>query len=186
LRAGGVEDQHIDRAEAVSDRGGQPRNLVLVGDIGAEALGGAAIITDGAADDSYLFVTGPAIDRDSETVTRQAPRDHRPQAPRATRHQSDTPMRHCHMVMIPLAQLAGQARKCHHMRAPVDDYRRTMCRPPIAGNRHSAQVQGRSHAVSEHRPAVLPAEYLPRVPGVLAAAEQHRMASSDAVLGSGA
>jgi hypothetical protein len=42
LRAGGVEDQHIDRTDAVSDRCGQPGNLILVGDIGAEALGGAA------------------------------------------------------------------------------------------------------------------------------------------------
>jgi hypothetical protein len=102
LRAGGVEDQHIDRAEAVRDRGGQPGNLVLVGDIGAEALGGAAIVTDGADDGSDLLVAGPAIDRDGETVTRQPPRDHRPQAPRAARHQSDAPMRHCHLVMISL------------------------------------------------------------------------------------
>ena len=60
--------------------------------------------------EGYLFIAGPAIDRDGETVTRQPPRDHRPQPPRATRHQSDTPMRHCHMVMIPLAQLAGPPR----------------------------------------------------------------------------
>ena len=81
MRAGGVEDQHIDRAEAVGDRGGQPGNLVLVGDIGAEARRGAAVSTDGAADHGYLFVAGPAIDRDGETVTCQPPRDHRPQPP---------------------------------------------------------------------------------------------------------
>jgi hypothetical protein len=109
LRAGGVEDQHTDRAEAGGDRGDQPGDLVLVGDIGAEARRGAAIITDGAADRSYLFVAGPAIDRDGETVTCQPPRDHRPQPPRAARHQSDTPMRHSHTVMIPLTRLAGQA-----------------------------------------------------------------------------
>jgi hypothetical protein len=73
LRAGGVEDQHIDWAEAIGDRCGQPGNLILVGDIGAEALGGAAVVTDGAADGSDLFVVGPAIDRDGETVTRQPP-----------------------------------------------------------------------------------------------------------------
>ena len=109
LRAGGVEDQHIDRAEAAGDRGGQPGDLVLVGDIGAEARGGAAIGTDGAADRSYLFVAGPAIDRDGETVTRQPPRDHRPQPPRAARHQRDTPIRHSHTAIIPLARLTGQA-----------------------------------------------------------------------------
>jgi hypothetical protein len=50
LRAGGVQDQHIDRAQAFSDRGGQPGDLLLVGDIGAETLGGTAIVTDRAAD----------------------------------------------------------------------------------------------------------------------------------------
>jgi hypothetical protein len=40
LRAGGVEDQHIDRAEVGGDRGDQPGDLVLVGDIGAEARRG--------------------------------------------------------------------------------------------------------------------------------------------------
>ena len=109
LRAGGVEDQHLDRAEAVSDRGGQPGDLVLVGHIGAEALGGPAIVTDGAAEGSDLMVAGPAIDRDGKAVTRQAPRDHRPQAPRAARHQRDPSVRHCHVVMIPLrpARRAG-------------------------------------------------------------------------------
>jgi len=109
LRAGGVEDQHVDRAEAAGDRGDQPGDLVLVGDIGAEARRGAAIITDGAENRGYLFVAGPAIDRDGEPVTCQPPRDYRPQPRRAARDQSDTPMRPSHTVMIPLARLAGQA-----------------------------------------------------------------------------
>ena len=57
---------------------------------------------------SYLFVAGPAIDRDGETVTCQPPRDHRPQPPRAAGDQSNTPMSHSHTVMIPLTRLAGQ------------------------------------------------------------------------------
>jgi len=101
LRAGGVEDQHINRAEALSDRGGQPGDLLLVGDIGAEALGGPALGPDAATEGGDLFIAGPAIDRDRKAVTGQAPRDHRPQAPRAARHQRDPPMRDCH-VMIPL------------------------------------------------------------------------------------
>ena len=71
LRAGGVEDQHIDRAEAAGDRGGQPGDLVLVGDIGAEAPAAALpSATDGAAD-QQLPVRRRArpIDRDGETVT---------------------------------------------------------------------------------------------------------------------
>jgi hypothetical protein len=102
LRAGGVEYQHTDRAETVSDITDQPGNLVLIGDIGAKALSGAAIVTDAAADGSNLLVAGPAIDRDGNAVTGQAPRDHRPQAPRAARHQGDTPVRHCHLAIIPL------------------------------------------------------------------------------------
>ena len=81
---------------------GRPGNLVLVGDIGAKALGGAAIVTDGAAEGSDLVVAGPAIDRDGETVTRQAPRDHRPRPRELPVAKSDAPMRHCHVVMISL------------------------------------------------------------------------------------
>ena len=59
LRAGGVEDQHVNRAEGVSYRGGQPSHLALVRDIGAEASGGAAVVADGAADGGYLLMTEP-------------------------------------------------------------------------------------------------------------------------------
>jgi hypothetical protein len=113
LRAGGVEDQHINRAETVSDRGDQPGNLVLIGDVRAKAPSGAAIVTDAAADLSYLLIAGPSIDRDGNAITGQAPRDHSPQAPRAARHQSDTPMRHCHLAIIPLrsAHKAGLQRR---------------------------------------------------------------------------
>ena len=118
LRAGGVEDQHIDRAEAAGDRGGQPRDLVLIGDVGAEARGGAAVVLDGAADRGYLLVAGAAIDRDGEAVMGQPPRDRRAQAPRAARHQSDTPLRHRHMAMIPPARLAGHPPTTPRQAAP--------------------------------------------------------------------
>jgi hypothetical protein len=90
-------------------------NVVLIGDIGAKALSGAAIVTDPAADRSYLLVAGPAIDRDGNAVTGQAPRDHSSQAPRAARHQSDTPMRHCHLVLIPF-------RSAHQVRTPASGW----------------------------------------------------------------
>ena len=102
LRAGGIEDKYLYRAKTAGDRGDQPGNLILITDIGDKALGDAAIVTDAAADGSDQVVTGPAVDRDGKAVPRQAPRDHRPQAPRAARHQSDTPMRHCHAAIIPL------------------------------------------------------------------------------------
>ena len=113
LRAGGIEDKYLYRAKTAGDRGDQPGNLILITDIGDKALGDAAILTDAAADGSDQVVAGPAIDRDGKAVPRQPPRDRRPQPSRATRHQSDTPMRHCHMAMIPLAQLRVRHR-CRH------------------------------------------------------------------------
>jgi hypothetical protein len=101
LGAGGVQDQDINRAEAVSDCGDQPGNLVLAGDIGAEALGCPAIVADGVADGGDQFVAGSSVDCDGKAVTRQAPRDRRPQASRAARHQGGTCIVHCHVVMIP-------------------------------------------------------------------------------------
>jgi hypothetical protein len=56
LRAGGVEDQHADRAERAGDRGDKAVYLVLVGDVGAEARGGAAVVADGLGDGRHLFV----------------------------------------------------------------------------------------------------------------------------------
>jgi len=91
LRAGGIEDKYLYRAKTAGDRGDQPGNLILITDIGDKALGDAAILTDAAADGSDQVVAGPAIDRDGKAVPRQAPRDHRPQAPRAARHQRTRP-----------------------------------------------------------------------------------------------
>ena len=102
LRAGGIEDKYLYRAKTAGDRGDQPGNLILITDIGDKALGDAAILTDAAADGSDQVVAGPAIDRDGKAVPRQAPRDHRPQAPRAARHQRDTPLRHRHPAIRPL------------------------------------------------------------------------------------
>jgi hypothetical protein len=59
-----------------------------------------AVAADDVADGGYLLVAGRAVDRDGEAVTGQAPRDHRPQAPRAAGHQSDTSLRYRHVVMI--------------------------------------------------------------------------------------
>jgi hypothetical protein len=99
-----------DRAKGAGDRGDQPGNLILIGDIGEKALGDAAIHTDAAADGSDLLVAGAAIDRHGKVVKGLTPRDRRPQAPRAARHQSDTPMRHCDAAIIPpAAQHAGRA-----------------------------------------------------------------------------
>ena len=48
----GVEGLQVIDAEPGAE--GTVGNLVLVGDIGAKALGGAAIVTDGAAEGSDL------------------------------------------------------------------------------------------------------------------------------------
>ncbi len=66
LRAGGVKHQHINRAETAADGGGQLGDLLPIGNVGAEAPGHAAIVTDGAADLFGLPVAAPAIDRDGK------------------------------------------------------------------------------------------------------------------------
>ena len=102
LRAGGVEHQHIHRAEPAGDRGDQLGDLLLIGDIGAEGLGHAAVAADGAADLLCLPVAAAAIDRHGETVLGQTACDLRAQAARAARHQSDPPIGHRHAAIIAL------------------------------------------------------------------------------------
>jgi hypothetical protein len=101
LRAGGVEDQHVNRAEAARDRGAQPGGLTLVRDISEEGPGGAALSADGVADRIGQVVARAAIDRDGEPVTRQAHRDRRPQPSRTARHQRHPSTRFRHAEMIP-------------------------------------------------------------------------------------
>jgi hypothetical protein len=104
LRAGGVEHQHIHRAEPAGDRGDQLGNLLLIGDVGAKGFSDAAAVTDAAANLPGPLVAAPAIDRDGEAVAGQTPRNRGAQAPRAARHQSDPPMRHRHEAIIPYAE----------------------------------------------------------------------------------
>ena len=94
LRAGGVQDQHVNWAERAGDRGDQAVYLVLVGDVGAEAPGGATVVADDPGHGRHPFVAGPAVDRDGKSVPSQAPRDRGAQAARASRHQGDPPARH--------------------------------------------------------------------------------------------
>jgi hypothetical protein len=74
------------------------------------------VAADDVADGGYLLVAGRAVDRDGEAVTGQAPRDHRPQAPRAAGHQGDTSLRYRHVVMIspPTRQADPAARSQGH------------------------------------------------------------------------
>ena len=81
LRAGGVEHQYLNRPEPVGDRGDQLADLVLVSDVGAEGVRGAAAVTDKAGDLARLLIATPAVDRDGQAVSRQPHRDHRAQAP---------------------------------------------------------------------------------------------------------
>ena len=84
----------------------------------------------------------------------QPPRDHRAKSSRTPRHQRDPPMRHSHTVMIPRRPgLAGPAlnmpRQAHSSRRHRRPARRPSATPELA----LSHVQGRSHAVSKHRPA---------------------------------
>ncbi len=68
LRPGGVEHEHINRAETAGDRGDQVGNLLLIGDVGAKRFSNAAAVTDAAANFAGPLVAAPAIDRDGEAV----------------------------------------------------------------------------------------------------------------------
>jgi hypothetical protein len=73
----------------------------LIGDVSAEGPSDATAVTDAAGDLPGRPVAAPAIDRHRQAVAGQTPRDHRAQAPRAARHQRDTPLRHRHEAIIP-------------------------------------------------------------------------------------
>ena len=71
LGAGGVEHEHVDRAEAVADHCGQVGDLVLVGDVGAEALGRAAARPDRLGRRRRPAVTAAVVHRHRQAILRQ-------------------------------------------------------------------------------------------------------------------
>src|SRR5262249_14582557 len=99
--AGGVEHQHINRAEPAGDRGDQFGDPLLIGDVGGEGPRYAAGGTYGAADLFGLLVAALRIDRDREAVLGQPARDLGAEPPRAARHQGHTPVCHRHVAIIP-------------------------------------------------------------------------------------
>ena len=71
LRAGGVDHQHVDGAEAVGDRGYQLGDLLFVGDVGAEGVADTAVVTDGAGNLECVCVVAEAVNRHGEAVAGQ-------------------------------------------------------------------------------------------------------------------
>jgi hypothetical protein len=102
LRAGGVDDQHLDRTKAVGHRSHQLTNLRLISDIGREGLSEAAVVPDGAGHLKRSRLAADAIDSHRQTIARQAPGDGNTQAARAACDQRDAfPCRH-HARSIPV------------------------------------------------------------------------------------
>jgi hypothetical protein len=89
LRAGGVEHQHVKRPQAISHHAYQFGDLLLIGDVGAEGIGDAAVGPDDAGDLKSLCVAAHTVDRDGKAVAGKPLHDRAAQSPRATRDQSD-------------------------------------------------------------------------------------------------
>ena len=89
----------------------------LIGDVSAEGPSDATAVTDAAGDLPGRPVAAPAIDRHRQAVAGQTPRDHRAQAPRAARHQRDTPLRHRHEAIMPTPLAAP--RRPQRLRGPI-------------------------------------------------------------------
>jgi hypothetical protein len=100
LRAGRVQHQHADRAEAGGDRGDQALDLTLVGDVGDERLGRAAVAADAPGNLTGLVLVD-AVDGDRMPVAGQPSRDRAAQPARAPGHQRPPPRRPLHAPIMP-------------------------------------------------------------------------------------
>ena len=89
LRAGRVEHQHVNGTQAGRDRGDERGDLLLVGDISGERIGGPAFAADSAGHLGGLPVPAQAIDGHGQAIPGEAPRDDPAQSSRAARHQGD-------------------------------------------------------------------------------------------------
>jgi hypothetical protein len=89
LRAGRVEHQHVDGAEAVGHSSDEIRDLPLVGDVGREGVGDPARIPDDRDDLERPRVTADIVDGHGQAVAGEAPRDGAAQPAGAARYEGD-------------------------------------------------------------------------------------------------
>ena len=75
LRAGRVEHQHLDRAQAVGDRGGELGRLALVRDVPGERLGHPAVAADGVDDLEGQIRIAAVVDGHGQAIAGQTARD---------------------------------------------------------------------------------------------------------------
>ena len=80
LRAGGVDHEDVDRAQAVGHRSGECFHRGAVGDVGAEGRSHATVGTDRAHHGRELVIVVEAVDGDDQPVPGQPPGDDRAQA----------------------------------------------------------------------------------------------------------
>ena len=89
LRAGGVEHQHVDRAETIGHRGDELGDLPLVGDVGREGRSNPAGALDCVDDREHPRVIAQAVDGDREAIAGEPPSDRAAETPRAAGHKSN-------------------------------------------------------------------------------------------------
>ncbi len=101
MAAGRVQHQHVNRTEPGRDRGDEPGDLLLVGDVGGERLGGPPVVVDSAGHLGGLPIPVQAVDGHGQAVPGEAPRDGLTQSPRAAGHQGDASLSHVHALIRP-------------------------------------------------------------------------------------
>jgi hypothetical protein len=75
LRAGRVQYQHVDGAEAAGHRRDEIGNLPLVGDVGREGVRDSAVVPDGGDDLERLCVTVEAVYGNGPAIACETPGD---------------------------------------------------------------------------------------------------------------
>jgi hypothetical protein len=89
LRAGRVQHEHVDGAEAAGHRRNEIGNASLVGDIGHENVCYSAVVSDGGDDLERLRLTLEAVDGHGQAIAGETPGDGTAEPARATCHERD-------------------------------------------------------------------------------------------------
>jgi hypothetical protein len=119
LRAGRVEDEHLDRTESIGYPCNEIGGLLLIGDIGCKGVGHAAVVSDRLGDFESLAVTVQTVHRHGQTVTRKPLGNRSAQPARASRHERDPLLRRTHGRIISLIESPSRARRHGHSCGPA-------------------------------------------------------------------